>query len=82
MNSEAQSNPVSKHKRIGILTFHYAVNPGSALQAFGLLKTINSLASEIECYIINYQGSGYPNYLASFVKPRLSLFKPIQSIKG
>lgn len=82
MNTETHSNPVSKHKRIGILTFHYAVNPGSALQAFGLLKTINSLDPKIKCYIINYQGSAYPNYFASYINPRLSLFKPIQSIKG
>lgn len=26
-------------KQIGILTFCYAVNPGSALQAYGLWKT-------------------------------------------
>ena len=82
MNTENQSNPVSRHKRIGILTFHYAVNPGSALQAFGLLKTINSLDSEIECYIINYQGTDYPNYYVSHVKPYLSIFKPKQSING
>ena len=83
MNTEAQSNPSSKHKRIGILTFHYAVNPGSALQAFGLLKTINSLGSEIECNIVNYgMGTIFHNYFVSSVKPRLSFFNPKLFING
>ena len=52
-------------KRIGILTFWYAVNPGSALQAYGLWKTISSLSADIECHIINYQET---NYRSSFFK--------------
>ena len=80
MNAEVQSME-SKRKRVGVLTFHYAVNPGSALQALGLLKTINSLGSEIECYIINFQIADYRDYFVSWVKPRHSLFKFKQSIK-
>ncbi len=46
-------------KQIGILTFWYAVNPGSALQAYCLWKTINSLSPDIECHLINYQSTYY-----------------------
>ena len=54
--------------QIGILTFHYAVNPGSALQAFGLWKTINSLDKDISCNIINYQESNYRNLFMGLPK--------------
>lgn len=46
-------------KQIGILTFWYAVNPGSALQAYGLWKSINSLSPDVECHLINYQSTYY-----------------------
>lgn len=48
-------------KQVGIMTFHYAVNPGSALQAYGLWKTTNALSSDVDCHIINYQSSRYRN---------------------
>ena len=45
--------------RIGILTFHYAINPGSALQAYGMWKTIDMFGKDIGCEIINYQNKHY-----------------------
>ena len=53
-------------KQIGILTFHYAVNPGSALQAFGLCETINNLNQNVECHVINYQETHYRNLFVKF----------------
>lgn len=53
-------------KQIGILTFWYAVNPGSALQAYSLWKTINSLSPEIECNLINYQSTYYRSLFLKF----------------
>ena len=53
-------------KQIGILTFWYAVNPGSALQAYGLWKTINSLSVDIECHLINYQSTYYRSLFLKF----------------
>lgn len=62
-----------KKKQVGILTFHFAVNPGSALQAYGLWRTINDLNSEVECHVINYQGSRYRNSFVKFPqKPTLT----------
>lgn len=39
-------------KKIGILTFHYAINYGAVLQAFALSQTCEKLGYEVE--IINY----------------------------
>ena len=57
-----------KNHRIGILTYHYAVNPGSALQAYGLWRTINSLDNNIECFIINYHSMRYRKMHMHFPK--------------
>ena len=59
-------------KRIGILTFHYAVNPGSAFQALGLQQAIQSLSPSVNCHIINYQGTMYRKEFMSF-KPKVSI---------
>lgn len=60
-------------KQIGILTFHYAVNPGSALQAYGLWETINGLNPDIECHVINYQESRYRNNFVKYpLKPSIN----------
>lgn len=53
-------------QKIGILTFFYAVNPGSALQAYGLWKTIKSFDRDIDCHIINYHTAGYRKYIMDF----------------
>lgn len=61
-------NEINDNNRIhvGILTFHYAINPGSVLQALGLLRTIQSLCPRIDCRIINYQGTNYRKYFTTF----------------
>lgn len=64
MNNELQT-------KVGIVTFHYAVNPGSALQAYGLYKTISSFGFD-EVEIVNYQETKYRQQFMSF-KPRFSL---------
>lgn len=61
-------------KQIGILTFHYAVNPGSALQAYALWSTINALSSDVDCHIINYQSTRYRNLFVK-IPQKLSLKK-------
>ena len=40
------------HSRVGLMTFHYQYNCGSALQAYALQEMINKLG--YECLIINY----------------------------
>ena len=57
-------------KKVGICTFHYAVNPGSALQAYALYKTIGSFLSDLEVRIVNYQGTRYRNIFLSFTPKR------------
>ena len=42
----------SHHSRVGLMTFHYQYNCGSALQAYALQEMINKLG--YECLIINY----------------------------
>lgn len=45
-------------KRVGMLTFHYAMNHGAVLQAYALYKTINGF-SGCRADIINYVPEGY-----------------------
>lgn len=48
--------------RIGILTFHFSHNVGSALQAFALQKVISNFeynGCKVECDIINYEKPGW-----------------------
>lgn len=52
-------NNKSDSKHIGILTFHYVLNPGSALQAYALCRTVNELNPSIICEVINYQKKHY-----------------------
>ncbi len=76
-----ENNKISyfHRKRVGILTFHYAVNPGSVFQALGLLRTIQSLSPSIECHIINYQETLYRKTYMSY-KPKLSIVRNIIQI--
>ena len=46
--------------KIGILTFHCAINYGAVLQAYGLQETLKSMGHEV--YVIDYR----PKYL---IKP-------------
>lgn len=51
--------------RIGILTFHFSHNVGSALQAYALRKYIMSIGKGVECDVINYEKEGWlPSSLA------------------
>ena len=55
-----------KRVKIGICTFHYAVNPGSSWQAYALYKTIASLSSDFDVHIVNYQETRYRNSMMAF----------------
>lgn len=57
--------------KIGILTFHCAINYGAVLQAYGLQETLKSMGHEV--YIIDYR----PEYL----KRPYRLFFP-EAVKG
>ena len=65
--------------KIGICTFHYAVNPGSVWQAYALYKTISSLSPGFDVHIINYQESRYRNSMMAF-KPRLPLIHNVYQL--
>lgn len=57
--------------KVGILTFHFTDNVGSALQAYALQQRVRSLG--MDCEIINYQKQGwkqqrYNTYLPHFQK--------------
>ncbi len=41
--------------KIGILTFHFSHNIGSALQTYALRKYLLSLGAGVECNVINYE---------------------------
>ena len=43
--------------KIGILTYHFTNNVGSALQAFALQRAVSALGAE--CFIIDYQKRGW-----------------------
>lgn len=51
-------NTKSNYKRIGLLNFHYADNYGAVIQAWALLKVLNSI-NGINAEIINYVPYGY-----------------------
>ncbi len=65
--------------KIGILTFHYAVNPGSVLQAYGLYQTIRSLSLNFDVHIINYQGTKYRQRYVSFI-PSKSVYDIVMRV--
>ena len=46
--------------KVGICTFHYAVNPGSALQAYALYKVLGALSPQLDVSILNYHSPKYP----------------------
>lgn len=48
--------------KIGILTFHYALNFGAVLQAYGLQETLKSMGHDV--YVIDYR----PDYLINRYK--------------
>ena len=56
--------------KIGICTFHYAVNPGSVLQAYALCKTISSFDPDLDVRIVNYITTRYWKWMMAF-SPRL-----------
>ena len=51
-----------KKTRLGICTFHYAVNPGSVLQAYALYKQISAIAPWLDVSILNYHSPKYPPF--------------------
>lgn len=55
--------------RIGILTFHFSNNVGSALQAFALRKYLISQGQDVKCSVINYEKRGW------IPSPNLTKFK-------
>ena len=55
-----------KKTRIGICTFHYAVNPGSTWQAYALYKTIASLGPDLDVRLVNYQETRYRGWMMTF----------------
>ena len=59
--------------RIGIITLHRIINPGSALQAYATQKYIQS-TFDCKCEIIDYV---FPN---NGYKPKQSLYKEIRSL--
>lgn len=65
---------MEKRTKVGVCTFHYAVNPGSTWQAYGLYKTISSLSSDINVNIINYHEDRY--------RRRYLFFQPKRTIAG
>ena len=48
-----------KNKKVGILTWHYYINFGSALQSFALYSVIKSLG--YETVIVNYRNPRHGN---------------------
>ena len=65
--------------RIGICTFHYAVNPGSSWQAYALYKTIVSLSPGFDVQIVNYQETRYRNSMMVF-RPKLPLIQNVYQV--
>jgi len=54
MDKKEKINEIFKNdKKVGILTFHHAINPGAYLQCFALIKIISNLGYDVE--IINYK---------------------------
>jgi len=45
---------MQEHKRIGILTYHYAINDGAVLQAYALLQALNRYI-DVEAEIVDYR---------------------------
>ena len=68
-----------KYTRIGIFTFHYAVNPGSVWQAYALYQTIASLSPVFDVQIVNYQETRYRNSMMTF-KPKLPLIHNVYQL--
>lgn len=70
-------------KKIGILTFHNAINYGAVLQAFALKNTVKKL--ECDCKIINYRNVTIENNdsysMKDFIKPK-QLLKIISQFQG
>lgn len=58
--------------KVGILTFSYTMNAGSALQAYALKKTMENLGAE--CLIINYQRDNWVEDSASGLKRKFGAF--------
>lgn len=69
-----QENRSKNHKKVGILTFHFAHNCGAALQAFALQSVIRKYA---DCDIIDYQ----PDYHASWDNYRYKYEYPPNRIR-
>lgn len=58
--------------KVGILTFSYTMNAGSALQAYALKKTVEMFGAE--CSIINYQRDNWVEDSASVFKRKFGKF--------
>lgn len=41
--------------KIGILTFHFSHNVGSALQAYALRQYLQAMSKDVVCDVINYE---------------------------
>lgn len=58
--------------KVGILTFSYTMNAGSALQAYALKKTVEGLGAEYS--IINYQRDNWVEDSAAVFKRKFGTF--------
>lgn len=55
-------------KRIGVITFHRAINYGAVLQTYGLITTINTMAPG--CKVIDYRGKCLENHYKPIYLPK------------
>lgn len=55
-------------KRIGVITFHRAINYGAVLQTYGLITTLNAISPG--CRVIDYRGYRLENHYKLFYLPQ------------
>lgn len=55
-------------KRIGVITFHRAINYGAVLQTYGLITTLNTISPG--CKVIDYRGERLENHYKPIYLPK------------
>lgn len=55
-------------KKIGVLTFHRAINYGAVLQTYGLITTLHAIAPG--CQVIDYRGERLENHYKPIYLPK------------
>ena len=57
--------------KIGIITFHWAINYGAVLQCYALQETLKALGHDV--FVINYKPKRFDNTFWTFIRYRMFL---------